>query len=152
MKKIIVSACLLGCNCRYDGKNCFVEEVRNLSKDYTIIPICPEQMGGLTTPRYPSEIVNGKVINKEGIDVTKQYKDGAMMALDIAKLNHIDTAILKAKSPSCGYGQIYDGSFSGTLISGNGSTATLFQENGIKIYTENDVQDFLEKDIDNPIG
>lgn len=146
MSKIIVSACLLGCECRYDGKKKPNEYVIALAKSHTLIPICPEQMGGLPTPRIPSEICGDKVINSEGKDVTNEYQKGAQMALNIAKLNGAKIAILKAKSPSCGKGFVYDGTFSRQLIEGNGVTVDLFLQNGINIYTENEL-DALKKTI-----
>lgn len=133
---ILVSACLLGVACRYDGKSKGVSKIENLLKTHTLIPICPEQLGGLPTPRFPSEKLNEKVINNKGIDVTLEYRKGAEEALKIAKLFNCKIAILKAKSPSCGFGKIYDGSFSKTLIEGNGITAQLLIENGIEVFTE----------------
>ena len=147
MTKIIVSACLLGCDCRYKGDNCKNERIINLSKEHTIIPVCPEQMGGLSTPRDPSEIVGNQFISNKGKDVTKEYTKGANMALNIAKLNNAKIAILKYKSPSCSKGMIYDGTFSGRLIKGNGITADLFIRNGIDVYTEDEldkVEDILK--------
>ena len=126
MSKIIVSACLLGLPCRYDGKSCPNERVLKLAEKHTLIPVCPEQNGGLSTPRPPAEIIDGKVINKIGTDVSEQYLRGAQIALDVAELNQADFVLLKAKSPSCGKGRIYDGSFSGKLIPGNGKTASFF--------------------------
>ena len=133
---ILVSACLLGVACRYDGKSKGVSKIENLLKNHTLIPICPEQLGGLPTPRFPSEKLNEKVINNKGIDVTLEYRKGAEEALKIAKLFNCKIAILKAKSPSCGFGKIYDGSFSKTLTDGNGVTAQLLLENGIEVFTE----------------
>lgn len=104
-------------------------------KDYEIIPICPEQLGGLPTPRPASEIIGDKVINNEGTDVTSNYQKGAEEALKIAKLLGIKKALLKAKSPSCGNGKIYDGTFSGTLIDGDGITTKLLKENNIEVIT-----------------
>lgn len=146
MANIIVSSCLLGCNCRYDGKNCLNKDVRILSKKHTLIPICPEQMGGLSTPRSPSEIVNTKVISKNGNDVTNQYNKGALMALKIAKVNNCSYALLKTKSPSCGKGKIYDGSFSGKLIEGDGITVKLFKENNIKVFSDLELNE-LQKEL-----
>lgn len=132
-EKILVSACLLGLNCRYDGKNNYSNEIDEFLKDYDVIPICPEIMGGLPTPRSASEKRDNKVINKEGIDVTEQYKKGANECLFLAKKYNVKKALLKLRSPSCGYGQIYDGSFNHTLIDGNGITAELLKHNGIEI-------------------
>ena len=144
MINVLVSACLLGLDCRYDGKNCLNEDILLLKEKCNLIPICPEQMGGLPTPRVPSEIVNGRLINKEGNDVTEQYDKGKEIALQIAKINDCKFAILKQKSPSCGCGNIYDGTFSGKLISGNGNTTKYLIENGIKVYADTDIKDFLD--------
>lgn len=145
MINVLVSACLLGLDCRYDGKNCLNEDILLLKEKCNLIPICPEQMGGLPTPRVPSEIVNGRLINKEGNDVTEQYDKGKEIALKIAKINDCKFAILKQKSPSCGCGNIYDGTFSGKLISGNGNTTKYLIENGIKVYADTDIKDFLKE-------
>ena len=134
-EKILVSACLLGTNCKYSGGNNYSEEVMEYLKDYEIIPICPEQLGGLPTPRPASEIIGDKVINNEGTDVTSNYQKGAEEALKIAKLLGIKKTLLKAKSPSCGNGKIYDGTFSGTLIDGDGITTKLLKENNIEVIT-----------------
>ena len=133
----LVSACLLGVACRYDGKSKEVERIKKLLSKYNLIPICPEQLGGLPTPRVPSERCEDKVINSQMEDVTLQYKKGAEEALRLAKIFNCSIAILKAKSPSCGCGLIYDGSFSKTLITGNGTTTELLLKNGIKVFTEN---------------
>lgn len=148
MAKIIVSNCLLGCDCRYKGDNCRNERILTLAKDNVLIPVCPEQMGGLSTPRDPSEIVGDKLLSNKGRDVTEQYQRGANIALEIAKINKADFAIFKLKSPSCGKGMIYDGSFTGKLVPGNGVTVDLFLENGIDVYTEEEldlVEEILKK-------
>ena len=132
-EKILVSACLLGVNCKYDGGNNYSKEVDEFLKDYEIIPICPEIMGGLPTPRVPSERLGDKVISKDGVDVTKQYLKGANECLFLAKKYNVKKALLKLKSPSCGLGKIYDGTFSRNLIEGNGVTADLFLKNGIEV-------------------
>lgn len=137
--RIIVSGCILGCECRYAGDGKVCQKVLDLCKDNEIIPVCPEQMGGLTTPREPAEIVNCKVIAKDGRDVTVQYKKGAETTLYLAKLLNADYAILKANSPSCGKGMIYDGSFTGKKIPGNGVTAQLLIDNGFKVITEEEL-------------
>ncbi len=148
MAKILVSMCLLGENCRYDGKNCLNEEIRELAKDHILIPICPEQMGGLSTPRLPSEIVNDRLVMKDGRDVTDEYEKGRQTALHIAELNDIDYVLLKSKSPSCGKGKIYDGSFSGKMTEGNGYTARLFLEKGYKVYSDEEIGKLKEELID----
>ena len=141
--KILVSACLLGCKCRYDGKLQKPNDIHKLIKNNCIVPFCPEQAGGLETPRIPCEIVNNKVLNKDGEDKTGEFVLGANEALNICKLFNIEYAILKSKSPSCGYGEIYDGSFTGTLSKGNGITAELLSKNGIKILNEDNYMNFL---------
>ena len=136
MEKILVSACLLGNNCKYDGTNNKNEKVIEYIKDKEIIPICPEIYGGLPTPRVPSERNGDKVITKNGEDVTVNFLKGAEETLYIAKLFNIKKALLKAKSPSCGNGIIYDGTFTHTKIEGYGVTAELLKENGIEVITE----------------
>jgi len=136
MSVILVSACLIGCECRYKGDNCTDKRILELAKENTLIPVCPEQLGGLATPRLPSERQGNRVVMKDGTDVTANYIKGAEQTLMIAKQLDIDFAILKAKSPSCGCGLIYDGSFSGTLISGKGVTAQLLADNGFSVFTE----------------
>ena len=135
----LVSACLLGINCRWDGKNRLNRKCLKLLKKGEAIPVCPEQLGGLPTPREPSEQKGNKVISKSGKDVTENFKRGAKEVLKLAKSLNIKEAILKSKSPSCGCGTIYDGSFSGRLISGDGITAALLKKNGIKVTTEKEI-------------
>lgn len=134
--KILVSACLLGENCKYSGGNNKNEKVIALSKKHKLIPICPECFGELPTPRPPAEIKGDKVINKLGEDVTEQFADGAEKALYVAEEAGCQIAILKERSPSCGFGEIYDGSFTGKLIRGNGITAQLLYDHGITILGE----------------
>ena len=138
MEKILVSACLLGVDCKYNGGNNYNEKVMEYLKDKEIIPICPEIMGGLPTPRVASEIKDDKVITKDGKDVTANFLKGAEETLKLAKLLGVKKALLKAKSPSCGYKKIYDGTFSDTLIDGNGITAELLIKEGFTILTEKD--------------
>lgn len=144
-----MSACLLGVHCRYDGK-CqsipeFERELPKLMEKYNLIPICPEIMGGLSTPRAASEIVSGSsVVSKEGRDVTEQFKAGGMEAVHLAKLYNCKYAILKARSPSCGSGQIYDGTFSKTVTEGDGIAAGMLKEVGVKVFTENSISYFLQ--------
>jgi len=135
----LCSACLLGAKCRYDGKSMANDKVIALAKKEILIPICPEQLGGLPTPRIPSEQRRGKVFNKEGKDITEQFMRGAEETLKIAKLFCIKAAILKQRSPSCGCGKIYDGTFSGKLINGDGVTSAFLKKNGIKVITEEDL-------------
>lgn len=136
---ILVSACLLGVDCRYCGTGLYNEAVSKLRNNHNLIPVCPEQLGGLTTPRIPVELKDGKAIDKEKNEVTKQFQKGAEEALKIARLLDCTTAILKSNSPSCGYGKIYDGTFEGVLIDGNGITAAKLAENEIKVMTEKEI-------------
>ncbi len=135
----LCSACLLGINCRYDGKNKANKKIIALSKKENLIPICPEQLGGLNTPRTLSEIKKDKVFSKEGKDVTLNFNHGAKEALKIAKMLNITEAILKNRSPSCGCGEIYDGTFSGKIVKGDGITTRLLKKNGIKIISEDEL-------------
>ena len=141
--KILVSACLLGANCRYDGGNNQRSQVLELLKDHTLIPVCPEQLGGLSTPRPPVEWQGEKAMNNQGTDCTRQFVKGAEEALRIARLYQCELAILKAKSPSCGNHQIYDGTFSGTVVDGAGGTARFLQEQGIRVLNETEVEAWL---------
>lgn len=146
---ILVSACLCGINTRYDGGNNLNEKVARLLKEGKAVLVCPEQLGGLSTPRPPheveagtgAEVLNGscRVISVEGKDSTYDFIKGAQETLKIAKCIGAEQAILKAKSPSCGCGKIYDGTFTKNLIHGNGVTAELLLRNGIKIYTEEEI-------------
>ena len=141
--KILVSACLLGVKCRYDGKDNFSEKVKKLGEKHELIPVCPEIMGGLPTPREPSERRGEKVVSRTGKDVTDNFLRGAEETLRLAKLFSCDCAVLKERSPSCGSGRIYDGTFSSTLTEGYGVTAQLLRENGIKVYGENEIEKLL---------
>ena len=138
MEKILVSASLLGVNCKYNGSNNYNEAVMNYLKDKEVIPICPEIMGGLPTPRLPAEIKDGKVFNKNGEDLTAFFKKGAIETLNLAKKLGVKKALLKSKSPSCGYKKIYDGSFKDILIDAHGITAELLINNNFEILTEKD--------------
>ncbi len=139
MEKILVSACLLGECCRYDGCEKACDEVCEFLKGREYVKICPEVMGGLTTPRAPSEISGERVINKNGEDVTYQYLLGAFKALQISREQGIKVAVLKERSPSCGSRVIYNGSFSGALVSGKGVCARILEENGIRVYGESEI-------------
>lgn len=144
-KKILVSACLLGTPCRYDGAAKPHQGTMALQqRGYELIPVCPEVLGGLSTPRPPAERQkDGRIINREGQDVTVQYNAGAQAALDLARREGCTLAVLKARSPSCGRGEIYDGTFSGTLVSGDGAAAALLTRNGIRVLREDEIQDYL---------
>ncbi len=142
-KNILVSACLLGESCRYDGKSKPCERVIALKNTYNLIPICPEVMGGLPTPRVPSEICGERVLMKDGRDVTENYNRGAQKALEIARENACTVAILKEKSPSCGSGLIHNGLFDGGLTPGDGIAAQLLKSEGIRVLGESEItEDF----------
>ena len=137
--KIMVSACLMGTNCKYSGGNNYNEKVIEFVKGHEVIPVCPEVAGGLPTPRIPCEIVNGVVTNAEGESKDREYRAGAEKCLKIAKEKEIDMAILQSRSPSCGVNQIYDGTFSGTRISGSGIFASMLKEHGFKVIDLEDL-------------
>ena len=142
----LVSACLLGIKCRYDGGSKHVDDLAELAAQGKVIPVCPEQLGGLPTPRNRCEISMGagadvldgkcRVISINHSDVTERFLTGAKETLKLAQACSIKRAILKARSPSCGSGQIYDGTFSGHIIEGSGVTAELLSRNGIEVFTE----------------
>ena len=136
MKPILVSACLLGAACKYSGGDNLCPQVAAMVQDHALVPVCPEQLGGLPTPRTPAERQGDRVVTKDGRDVTDAYLRGAQEALKLSKLFGCDTAILKARSPSCGARAIYDGSFTGTVVPGDGVTAELLQASGIRVLTE----------------
>lgn len=140
MKRILISACLLGEACRYDGKSKPNKAVLDLVTKCQLFPVCPEVLGGLPTPRKPSEIQGCRVVMVDGTDVTEQYTRGAERTLEIARENGCDIAILKARSPSCGRGAVYDGTYSGSLTSGNGVTAALLMDNGIDVFDETEIE------------
>lgn len=136
---ILVSACLLGMGCRYDGKEKMCEEMTALLGEHHLIPVCPEIYGGLPTPRGRAERKGDRVVTQEGQDVTAEFEKGARDLLKLAKLFHCELAILKEKSPSCGFGKIYDGTFSGTLTDGDGIFAELLAQNGIRVIGESQI-------------
>ena len=142
--RILVSGCLLGVCCRYDGASKPHPGVLELAKQHEVIPVCPEQLGGLATPRPPAERQGDRITARSGADVTKQYCRGAEEALKLYRLLECDAAVLKERSPSCGSGEIYDGTFTGTLISGNGVTAELFQSKGIPVFGESRIAELLK--------
>ena len=143
MENVLVSACLLGIGCRYDGKHKANEEVLRLREKYNLIPVCPEVFGGLPTPRVPSERVGGKVMMRDGRDVTDNYRRGAEEALRLCRIYDVKLAILKDRSPSCGKNEIYDGSFSGTLTQRDGVTAELLKSEGINVIGESEINILL---------
>ena len=142
---LLISLCLLGEPCRYDGKSVPLDGtiIEKLKEKYTLVTVCPEQEGGLPTPRIPAERQGENVVRRDGVDVTAEYRKGAEVALSLCRRFGISIALMKAKSPSCGAGRIYDGTFSGTLTDGDGVTVSLLSGNGIKIFTENDINSLL---------
>ena len=137
--KIAVSACLLGINCKYNGGNNYSKKVAALACDNEIIPVCPEVLGGLPTPRDPSEIADGVVKHKNGESVDDEFQKGAAAALDIVKKNHVELVVLQSRSPSCGIKEVYDGTFSKRLIPGEGVFAKLLRENNIRTVDVSDL-------------
>ena len=143
--RLIVSACLLGENCKYNGGNNKTDAVIALQEDFELIPVCPECFGGLPIPRVPNEIIGGRAISKNGVDFTAEYNSGAEKTLYIANEKNAQFALLKERSPSCGKGRIYDGSFSGTLVPGNGITADLLIKRGISVFGESEIDKLLDE-------
>ena len=142
MKALLISRCLLGDKCRYDGKSkpLAAETLEALRARFDLIPVCPEVLGGLPTPRTPSERQGDRVVMKTGADVTKEYRLGAEAALRAAQENQVCAAVLKERSPSCGKGKIYDGTFTGTLTEGNGVTAEVLLNAGFTVYGESEIE------------
>jgi len=140
--KLLVSRCLLGEPCRYDGRSKPVQQVKELEqRGYHLVPVCPEVMGGLPTPRPPAELQpDGRVVNRDGRDVTKEYRDGAQAALELACREGCRWAVLKENSPSCGCRGVYDGTFSKTLVPGQGVTARLLIEHGVRVLGESELE------------
>lgn len=149
MENILISTCLLGVCCRYDGESKPIMQTVALMERYHLIPVCPEQLGGLPTPREPSERQGDAVLTKSGADVTAQYRRGAEQALHLARLYGCRAAVLKERSPSCGSGEIYDGTFTGSLTAGDGVTAELLKAHSIAVFGEN--EESLSK-LRHPLG
>ncbi len=148
-EKLLISACLLGVPCRYDGRAVTAitpSDLAALSERYELIPVCPEIYGGLPTPRVPSERIGGRVMNREGGDVTENYARGAASTRKIAQALGAKIALLKERSPSCGVGKIYDGSFSGRLIPGDGVTAEALREDGVALFGESELSELIGGD------
>ena len=143
MENILVSACLLGIGCRYDGKQKADPAVLKLAEKYNLIPVCPEIFGGLPTPRTPSDRIGDRVMMKDGTDVTDNYKRGALEAYELCRIYGITTAVLKERSPSCGSGEIYDGSFTGALTDRDGVTAEYLKSCGIRVLGESEINILL---------
>ena len=142
-KPLLISACLLGLGCRYDGKEINKIDITPLLDKYELIPICPEIYGGLPTPRIPSERVGQRVVMRDGRDVTAEFTRGGEAACRLAEMTGARKALLKEKSPSCGSGKIYDGSFSGTLTEGLGVAAEMLISAGIAVYGESEISRLL---------
>jgi uncharacterized protein YbbK (DUF523 family) len=142
---VLISACLLGLDCKYNGGTNLLPEakLRALAEKYELVPVCPESYGGLAAPRLPSERVGERVLAKDGTDVTAQYRKGAKAALRLAGLLGCTSAIMKEHSPSCGHGRIYDGTFTGTLVPGDGMAAELLKKNGVTVYGESNIDELL---------
>ena len=140
--KFMVSACLMGENCKYNGGNNRNEKVIRLMAGNDVVPVCPEQMGGLPTPRVPAEIKNGIVTAKDGRIVDREFRMGAVKCLEIAEREHPDLIILQSRSPSCGVKQRYDGTFSGTLVNGFGVTAQLLIAHGFRVIDVEDIDEY----------
>lgn len=144
-EKLLVSACLLGENCKYSGGNNYHPGTEKLRELFEVIPVCPEQLGGLPTPRTPSERVGDKVLTRDGQDVTEAFRRGAEKTLTIAQMEGAARAVFQVRSPSCGCGTIYDGTFSGKLVPGKGVTAQLLEESGIKVYGGDHIEVLLDE-------
>ena len=142
MENLLVSACLLGMNVKYNGLNNYNQKIVELMKYYNLIPICPEVFGGLCIPRIPSEIKGGKVINKEGKDVTSNFLNGALISLNKAKALNVSKVLLKENSPSCGK-HTYDGSFNSQIIDRPGITTKLFIQNNIEVFSELEIDKLI---------
>ena len=142
---LLISACLLGASCKYNGGNNAMPPalLAALEARYRLVPVCPERDGGLPTPRLPSERLGARVLNRAGEDVTEAFRRGAQLALETARREGCRLALLKERSPSCGSGKIYDGSFSGTLIPGDGVAAALLKEHGLAVFGESQIQALL---------
>ena len=143
MKAILVSRCRLGDPCRYDGTSRPYPGIEALKERYEIVPICPECDGGLPTPRPAGERRGDRIVTKDGADLTAFYRKGAELALKKARETGAKIALLKSRSPSCGVGRIHDGTFTGGMTEGDGITAELLKENGIAVYTENELSKLL---------
>ena len=142
MEKLLISACLAGENCKYSGGNNFIGEtaLASLGEKYELVSVCPEVMGGLSVPRCPCERIGARVMNERGEDVTAQFKAGAELTANICERQGVKKALLKEKSPSCGSGRIYDGTFSHTVIAGDGVTAERLRALGIALFGESELE------------
>ena len=145
MEKLLISACLAGENCKYSGGNNFIGEtaLASLGDKYELVSVCPEVMGGLSVPRCPCERIGARVMNERGEDVTAQFKAGAELTTNICERQGVKKALLKEKSPSCGSGRIYDGTFSHTVIAGDGVTAQRLRALGVTLYGESEIEKLI---------
>ena len=144
-ENLLISACLLGVTCRYDGRSKPLDraQIAALMEKYNVVPVCPECLGGLPIPREPSERRGERIVMRSGRDVTENYLRGAEETLRLARLYGCTKALLKERSPSCGSDSIYDGSFSGTLVSGDGAASTLLKENAVSVFGESRISELL---------
>ena len=145
MQNVLISACLLGVDCKYNGSNNKLDDeiIHSLKEKYNLIPVCPEIMGGMPTPRNPIEIKDGKVFDYDGEEFTKEFEKGSEEVLKLAKLYNSSIAILKENSPSCGSNYIYDGTFNHQKIKGMGFTAQKLSKENIKLFNEENVKKLL---------
>ena len=143
-EKLLISACLCGKNTKYSGGNNLTSRLKELEDAFELYLVCPEVDGGLSTPRNPSEQRGNKVFSNKGVDVTREFNLGAKIALETAIKNDIKYALLKESSPSCGSKLIYDGTFTGKKVNGQGVAAKMLLENGIKVFSENEIEDLLK--------
>ena len=139
---ILVSGCLVGEKCKYNGDDNFSQKLDNLLEGREYVTVCPEELGGLGTPRPKSEIRGDKVVSEFGVDVSDNFNKGALATLEIAKKNNVKIAIMKESSPSCGSQKVYDGTFSGVKIPGLGIAARMLSDSGIKVYSEVTIDEF----------
>lgn len=149
MKRIMVSACIAGIRCRYDGTAVWLDFLDTIKGKVCLIPVCPEVYGGMPTPRQPGERKGGKIYDRSGEDVTNRYTQGAADVAALAQRLGVDAAILKERSPSCGSGRIYDGSFTSTLIDGDGVLAELLIARGIKVFDTTQYEQILQYILEN---
>ena len=149
--RMLVSACLLGVSCRYDGGGKALDGLERLMERYELIPVCPEQLGGLPTPRTPSERRGGRVVSRDGADVTDAFRRGADQACRLAGLYGAKLALLKARSPSCGSGTVYDGSFTGRTVPGSGVAAEALAAMGVMVYSEENLSSLFDESEVNQI-
>ncbi|MBP3398128.1 MAG: DUF523 domain-containing protein [Erysipelotrichaceae bacterium] len=140
MEKLMISACLMGINCRYDGGNTKLAQLDELKQCYELIPVCPETLAGLPCPRFPIEIVGDRVLNNQQEDVTEVFHRGADCAMELWKASGCPKVLLQSRSPSCGKGIIYDGTFTGKKISGNGIFAQKLIDAQAEIYSELEIE------------